>query len=197
MDITKEDWPNALQPMLMALSNAHFVSFDLEMAGLASKVPWSKELETSQRQTLQQRYEDTKAAAEKYQVLQIGFTIIREDVERGIYIARPYNMNLSPLLTEKLGIDREFAFKSSNVEWLINNTGFSIEGPFMNGLPYLSREEEKAALEEQKRTLDPRSSIPDIHLTEDEVDDIKFVQDIRKKVRCWLKLEVGCFFNRI
>lgn len=189
MDINKADWPRVLQPMLTALSNAHFVSMDLELSGIAVKSTKSRD-NTSYKQTLQQRYEEMKMAAEKYQVLQMGITMVREDVEKGGYIARPYNMYLNPVLEERLNIDRTFSFQSSSVDFLMTH-GFSMEGPFSNGLPYLSREEEEVAVKGEKARLD-RTSIADIHLRADEVEALELVRSTRRKVKRWLKLPASC-----
>jgi poly(A)-specific ribonuclease len=86
MDINKNDWPFALQPLLTALSNAHFVSLDFELSGIATKsMPKSTndQANISRKQTLQERYEEVKVAAEKYQILQMGITAVKEDLTRG------------------------------------------------------------------------------------------------------------------
>lgn len=191
MDVNKADWPYMLQPMLTALSNAHFVSIDLELSGISNKtarLKESKEEDLTRKQTLQERYTEMKAAAEKYQVLQMGITTVREDVERGVYIARPYNIYLNPVVGERLNIDRIFSFQSSAVDFLMTH-GFSIEGPFYNGLPYLSREEEATAIKGERTRLD-RTSVADIHLNENETEALDLVRTVRQKVKKWLKLTV-------
>ena len=98
MEVTQSDFHWQLQHMLMSLLQAHFVAIDLELSGIQSKEihkvkPVTKKhgLNTSakhhgaKKQTLQQRYEEIKEAAEKYQVLQIGLTFVREDQETGLF----------------------------------------------------------------------------------------------------------------
>ena len=73
--------------MLEAISTAHFVALDLEFSGIQSKA--IHRVETSEpavgrKQTLQQRYEEVKEAAERYQILQIGLTCVEEDQEKGM-----------------------------------------------------------------------------------------------------------------
>ena len=188
MDVNREDWPYMLQPMLTALSNAHFVSIDLELSGISTKASRAADDDTARKQTLQERYTEMKAAAEKYQVLQLGITIVREDVERGVYIARPYNLYLDPVLKERLNIDRTFSFQSSSVDFLLMH-GFSIDGPFYKGLPYLSREEESRAIKGERARLD-RNNIADIQLGNDEHEALELVKNVRQKVRKWLSLPV-------
>ena len=189
MDINQDDWPYALKDMLAALSTAHFVSIDLELSGMSTKTTRPKEESSARKQTLQQRYEELRLAAESYQVLQMGLTVVKEDVERGLYTLRPYNMYINPVLKERLQIDRMFSFQSSCVDFLLTH-GFSMEGPFLKGLPYLSREEEHVAVEGEKTRLD-RNAILDIELRKDEVESIEFVQRMRQKIEGWLKLRVG------
>ena len=85
--------------MLKALADAHFVAIDLELSGIQSKtIHRTKVVEngstengsTSSKQTLQQRYEEAKEAAERYQILQVGLTIVNEDAETGLCHTYPY-----------------------------------------------------------------------------------------------------------
>lgn len=76
-------WPQLLS-ILNSISNATFVSIDLEMTGIAMKGSRSKDRAGGMgKPTLQQFYEEVKQAAEKYSVLQFGITCIEEDRERG------------------------------------------------------------------------------------------------------------------
>ena len=104
MNIIKADWPYALHPMLSALSNAHFVAIDFELSGISHKGT-SKVRDdhpsASRKQTLQERYGEVKAAAEKYQILQMGITMVKEDVERGKILT---NASLTHLSVANPGI---------------------------------------------------------------------------------------------
>ena len=86
MDITGRTFQSHLSSILGAISRSHFISFDLELSGIPGKQ--FKSRPTGQvedgKQTLQQRYEETKAAAERYHVLQLGLTCVEEDRERGM-----------------------------------------------------------------------------------------------------------------
>lgn len=85
MDISGHAFQSQLFSILAAISRSHFVSFDLELSGIPSKQSKPKTSGQSEdgRQTLQQRYEETKAAAERYHVLQLGLTCVEEDRDRG------------------------------------------------------------------------------------------------------------------
>lgn len=99
----------------------------------------------SGKPTLQQRYLETKEAAERYQILQFGLTCVKQDVENGKYILKPYNFDLNPLIEQRgLDIERIFSFQSGAVEFLLK-VGFDMSKPFHAGVPYLSRREAKEA----------------------------------------------------
>lgn len=85
MDVTGHTFQTQLFSILGAISRSHFVSFDLELTGIPGKQFKSKTTAQSEdgRQTLQQRYEETKAAASRYQILQLGLTCVEEDKKRG------------------------------------------------------------------------------------------------------------------
>lgn len=81
MDMTKEAFRYYLPWILHELTTCCFVSLDLELSG----IPFSPGGNDRKTQSLQERYVQTKAAAEKYQVLQVGLTICHEDTKTGVY----------------------------------------------------------------------------------------------------------------
>ena len=85
MDVTGRTFQSQLFSILGAISASQFVSFDLELSGIPGKQFKTKLTSQSEdgKQTLQQRYEETKAAAERYHVLQLGLTCVEEDSDRG------------------------------------------------------------------------------------------------------------------
>lgn len=86
MDVNGRTFQSHLPSILGAISRSHFISFDLELSGIPGKQ--FKNKPTGQfedgKQTLQQRYAETKAAAERYHVLQLGLTCVEEDRDRGM-----------------------------------------------------------------------------------------------------------------
>jgi hypothetical protein len=77
MDLTSGNIAFYLPWLLSEVATSCFVAMDLEMSGIALSVKYQG------TKSLQKHYEENKAAAEKYQVLQVGLTICREDKERG------------------------------------------------------------------------------------------------------------------
>jgi len=83
-------WPQLL-PILRSICDATFVVIDVEMSGIPMKGYGSNDRTyVVGKPSLQQLYEETREAALKYQILQIGITCIEEDHERGMF-AIPHN----------------------------------------------------------------------------------------------------------
>ncbi|KAI9826297.1 MAG: Mitochondrial beta-keto-acyl synthase [Thelocarpon impressellum] len=186
MDVDKSSFQPLLPSMLEAISTAHFIAIDLELSGI-HKQPYRANPNRTPgggKQTLQQRYKETKEAAERYQILQVGMTCVTEDTAKGCYVARPYNFNLNPLVTERLDVERVFSFQSGAVEFLLEH-GFRLELPFLQGVPYLSRREEayarKRALQRQDRSL-----FAEISIKEDDLESLRFLQQTRQEIGDWL-----------
>ncbi|KZF21529.1 CAF1-domain-containing protein [Xylona heveae TC161] len=187
MEVDRLSFYPLLPSMLELISNAHFVSFDLELSGIQSKQPFragATEGSADGKQSIQERYAETKEAAEKYQVLQVGITCIEQDIENSVYIARPFNFHLNPVMEEKLEVERIFSYQSGAVEFLMSH-GFRMEAPFTQGVPYLSRNEEglarKLALERQERA----ANIADIKIKTDDLDSNQFMDRVRNEIEAW------------
>ena len=119
MDIGHGAFPLEVLKILQEVSESHFLAFDLEFSGVASRRPAGT---GKGKLSLQEYYEDIKAAAEKYQILQFGLTIVKEDLKKGRYVARPYNFNISPLTSLR---ERHFGR-----EWSYHSGGKCLETPF-------------------------------------------------------------------
>ena len=182
MEVDRNSFQSRLLGILTALSDAHFVSLDLELSGVPSKRPNS----SRHKQTLEERYKEVKEAAERYQVLQVGLTCVEQDLEKDVYTVRPYNFNLNPLVEEKLDIERIFAYQSGAVEFLLNH-GFRMELPFTMGVPYLSRDEAKLAKKLAYDRLD-KTNIEDLYLKDDDIQSLEFIKRVREKIIAWKTL---------
>lgn len=193
MDINAASFLGNLLDIFTAISESQFVSFDLELSGIPSK-QWRP---NGNKQTLQERYEEVKHAAERYQILQIGLTCVREvnrPVRSGespdmeiVYGVQPYNFNLSPLLPERMGVERIFSFQSGAAQFLIEH-GFRMDLPFTHGVPYLSRDEAKLVKATAYAKIEERGALPDIDLSKPEdVAAVDFMEDVRRAIKAWQK----------
>ena len=184
MEVDKVSFYPLFLDILTDISAAHFVAFDLELSGVPSK-QFGGGGGGNGRQTLQQRYLETKQAAERYQILQIGLTCVRQDVDNGKYLLKPYNFQLSPLIDEYgLYVERIFSFQSGACEFLLK-AGFDMSVPFNHGIPYLSRAESKEAREKHAKRQD-KSAISDIHIKPTETESLAFLERVRGGIKSWL-----------
>lgn len=182
MDVNKISFPSRLLDVLVAISEAHFVAFDLELSGVPVKPHGSR----AGRPSLQQRYLETKRAAEQYTILQIGLTCVKEEADRGLYSLKPFNFNLNPVVEEpRLDIDRNFTFHSGAVEFLLG-VGFKIDLPFTSGVPYLSHPEAKLA-EERAAARQDKSNFADIQLKAEDTESLELLRVVRLAISEWKK----------
>ncbi|KAK0647316.1 Uncharacterized protein DIS24_g7816 [Lasiodiplodia hormozganensis] len=177
MEVDKTAFWGRLLEIIEAVSTAHFVAFDLELSGIPSKGT------SGTKQTLEERYNEIKDAADRYQILQIGLTCVEQDLQSERYVVRPYNFNLSPLLEERLDIERIWSFQSGAAEFLLS-VGFKMDLPMTKGVPYLSREEAKETMKLTHKRWD-KSTIADVQLKEDEVQSLEFVNKVRTAIDTW------------
>ena len=183
MDVDKASFYPLLLDILTDISTATFVSIDLELSGVPTKDSWVKTASVG-KQTLQERYLEIKAAAEKYQILQIGLTCVEQNVDNGKYILKPYNFDLCPIVNERIDIEREFSFSSGAAEFLLR-VGFDMNRPFAYGVPYLSRPESKRAREKYVLRQD-KSAMADINLKPTEVESLAFLERVRGEINAWV-----------
>lgn len=179
MDIDRFNFPSQILGILDAISRAHFVSFDLELSGVASR----SAVPATGKPTLQQKYQEVKEAAERYRILQFGLTCVEEDHENGRYIARPYNFHLNPCLEERLDVERIFSFQSGAVDFLLSHN-FQMEVPFTKGVPYLSRAEAAVARERELLRLN-KEALADVVLKSTDIQALDFVHRTRQKLDEW------------
>ncbi|KAF2150574.1 CAF1-domain-containing protein [Myriangium duriaei CBS 260.36] len=186
MDIQRHNFPSKLLDILEAISESYFVAFDLELSGVPVR-PYGAH--RSGKATLQERYTETKAAAERYQILQIGLTCVKEDTADGAYQLKPFNIDLSPILGERLDIDRDFSFHSGAVEFL-NSVGFDFNNSLTNGVSYLSRDEADLAKQRAEERLSRTNDTYDrLEVKPEETETLAFLQRVKEKVDAWLKLD--------
>jgi poly(A)-specific ribonuclease len=80
MEVQRSRFHIELVKIIQEVADSHFIAFDLEFSGVADR----RRPTDGGKLTLQQLYEDNKEAAGKYQVLQVGLTIVKEDEKKGV-----------------------------------------------------------------------------------------------------------------
>lgn len=184
MDIDADSFPSKLLGLLINISEADFVSFDLELSGIPSRLPAKAKPGATGRKTLEDRYLETRVAADRYQILQVGITCGRFDYLKEKYVLRPYNITLSPLLRERLDFEREICIQSGAASFLLDHD-FDMGAPFRDGVQYLSRQEAELAEQLAHDRIEKKNVVEDLHLKEEDVDSLDFVRRVRKAIITW------------
>ncbi|KAK2604271.1 hypothetical protein N8I77_007215 [Diaporthe amygdali] len=146
MEIDCTNFWRKLPSILKAISEAKYVSVDLEMSGISAKPFLSKP--TPSIPTLQEIYDGARVAAEMYTILQFGLTCINWEPEKKSYVTKTFNLPLHPgvvgdsVASKHLAsvLDRRFRLSTSSLGFLEGH-GFSILDVFSKGVPYLSDSE--------------------------------------------------------
>ncbi|KNG48281.1 hypothetical protein TW65_05190 [Stemphylium lycopersici] len=183
MEVDAASFPYHLLGLFINISEADFVSFDLELSGIPSRIQ-DKPPRGPGRFSMEERYAETKMGADRYQILQVGITCARFDYIANKYVLRPYNISISPLLNERMDFEREITFQSGACTFLLNN-GFDLGSPFANGVQYLSREEAERAKQLAWDRLDNKNPIPDLQLKEGDVESLDFMRRVREAINKW------------
>lgn len=105
-----------------------------------------------------------------------------------MYLARPFNFNVSPLSADgiDLRLDRNFSFSSSACDFLKANH-FDFGRVFTDGVPYLSRAEEAERCKEFTQRMEKRIRNPDIMVTPEDVPTLEFYHQARRTIAEWMK----------
>ncbi|CAI7583512.1 unnamed protein product [Penicillium crustosum] len=181
MDVTAVTFPDCLPSILNDISMSCFVSVDFELSGVVFKPSTPQ----SRLQTVQERYVEAKAAAERYQILQVGLTTCHEDQENATYTLKPYNINLSPITQHEMDVNRNWTFGSRSMEFLLANH-FSIDHMCTFGVRYLSREEEKLAIKRAAQKCQSRNPVQVADIKTDDHETLEFLEAVRVSVNEWL-----------
>nr|KMM72055.1 hypothetical protein CPAG_08354 [Coccidioides posadasii RMSCC 3488] len=191
MEVTKSSFGQALPRILNDIAESCCVALDLEFSGIFSKQDRKPSTDGSSGggRTLQSRYEEVKEAAEKYQILQVGLTFIREDVDRGTYTLRPYNFNLNPIIDPKLDLERTWTCQSSDRHQAIDlllRSGFRMDAPFIDGVPYISREEEGMAKARVRDRQSRLAAMDNINFDSLDTESMAFLEEARRLINDWV-----------
>lgn len=83
MEVTKRNFTQLLPQILQAIGDCSFVALDFEFSGIFNQKLRPASSYADGDLSLQKRYEEVKQAAEEYQILQVGITLVTEDSENG------------------------------------------------------------------------------------------------------------------
>ncbi|BFZ60409.1 SAGA complex subunit Sgf73 [Saitoella coloradoensis] len=181
MDVTGPEFTRLLPFIISSINESNFVAIDCEFSGIRSWNSGGKsKAKGGGKQTLQERYTETKEAAEKYEVIQLGLCCVRWDGLAGEYVAKPYNFSVSPIQPQRMGLDRQFVMQASAIEFLIGN-GFDFNKQYREGVKYLSHADE--SIVRAKFAESSPDKIPPIHV---DARGQVFLDRLASDVKDWL-----------
>lgn len=86
MDVNASNFEAHWPTLARHISRSTYVAIDLELSGIPMRNTGhgeASDCQPSKQQTLQERYQANKSAAEHYTIVQIGLTFVEEDLTRG------------------------------------------------------------------------------------------------------------------
>jgi len=202
MDIAASQFWRVLPIVIKEIAEAHFVSIDLEFSGVRAKRKPDREI--NDPPTSQQLYENARAAAETFQVLQFGLTCVRHVSPAEGYAARTFNFSLTPLTpvsrSENLDrqliriIDRQVTLSQYSMSFLQKH-GFRLEDAWNNGIPYLSRREEEDCNLYFSNRDNQQQREPYMEIEEQDEDTRHFYERVKTIVNQYPPEQGACFIT--
>ncbi|KAL3431973.1 ribonuclease H-like domain-containing protein [Aspergillus tetrazonus] len=182
MDVTAQTFPFHLARMLEDLASSAFVAIDFEFSGIALAA--QGRTGAGPPHSLQQRYQELKKSADKYQILQVGLTFCQEDVEAAKYTLKPYNLYLSPIIDRRLDVERNCLFQSS----VPPEHKFDMGALYRTGVTYVSREEEARAISKAQERCKMTPVLTSMDFDETDYESLAFLGLVRKLIDEWIAL---------
>jgi hypothetical protein len=127
------------------------------------------------------RYSGYKEATERFIIIQFGLCTFTWDPLSGRYIAKPFNFYIFPTSTTgQVQSNRLFLTQAQAFDFLVKQS-FDFNKWVYQGIPYLTKAEEKSFYEEASKKLDDK--MPDIPIDDKEME---FVLAARAKLDAWI-----------
>lgn len=198
----KNFW-HQLPRILISIAESEFVAVDAEMTGISDSV---SDLENNGRPNREDMYRNGKRIASTFNVFEFGFTCIKADegepsrptpanvvdipLPDGSYKTESYSFYVSPLLLEETKEDSAFAKRvdrklTASLETLkfMKREGLRLEKIFDDPVPYLSRKEEREAMD---RCHNRNGKVAD-HRYDEEDGDLSFFSGyVSYEIAAWL-----------
>ncbi|XP_034248120.1 poly(A)-specific ribonuclease PARN-like isoform X2 [Thrips palmi] len=138
MDVTRKNYYDILPDLKKAVSEAEFISIDLELTGLTTG---GRELDAMPFDTPRQYYEKVHRKALDFLPLQLGICIFQYDAKGERYTYQAYNFYTFPFSNLKGFPNNTFQCQSSSLAFL-SNCGFDFNKAFGEGIPFLTQQDE-------------------------------------------------------
>ncbi|RUP49521.1 ribonuclease H-like domain-containing protein [Jimgerdemannia flammicorona] len=178
MEILRDNFSRLLPKVQAAVDEAEFIAIDAEFSGLNMNPQRMRE---AQHETLSQRYDACRAAAQTFAIIQFGLCTFSWDSKTHCYAAKPFNFYVFPTtLASRAQLERTFTVQASAFDFLTRHS-FDFNKWIYQGIPYMTVEEEESYRVEQLQRLN--DELPDIRVDE---KSLEYMRDMRKAVDEWL-----------
>ncbi|KAL6975190.1 poly(A)-specific ribonuclease [Sarracenia purpurea var. burkii] len=192
-NVTKSNFNSALGELRHLVTDADFVSIDLEMTGVTS-APWRESFEFDRFDI---RYLKVKDSAEKFAVVQFGVCPFRWDSSKKSFVAHPHNFYIFP--RQEISVDGpayEFMCQTTSIDFLAKYQ-FDFNQCIHEGISYLSRGQEDEALRHLQRRYDELSELCYLGEARDtslvRTADVLFTERMKNRISEWHE---GLFLGR-
>ncbi|KAJ1735022.1 hypothetical protein LPJ61_000775 [Coemansia biformis] len=159
MDVTRDNFAEALAQFKAAIGGCDFVALDMEMTGLFE----SREQQPNSRvDSRDERYAKLRRSVEAYMVVQVGICLFTwvQDGDAGFYEARPFAFNVFPGSSAGgAAMDVHFGCKSSALEFLARSS-FDFNKWVYQGVRYLRADDAARIRRERAGVLADRGQPP-------------------------------------
>lgn len=178
MEISRHQFAQKLPLVEKAIKECDFMAIDTELSGL-HRPPTPVRL-----YSMEDRYIEYKEATERFLIIQFGLCTFTWDQKSGRYIAKPFNFYIFPTsITGQVQSNRVFMTQAQAFDFLVKQS-FDFNKWVYQGIPYLTKEEERVFVAEAQKKLN--DDMPEIPIDEKEMD---FVLAARAKIDAWLANE--------
>ncbi|KAI9010900.1 ribonuclease H-like domain-containing protein [Phycomyces nitens] len=175
MEISRQQFIQRLPTIKKAIDECDFIAIDAEFSGL-HRPGTSKRIDT-----LANRYAEYREATKRFIIIQFGMCTFKWDGPSGRYIAKPFNFYIFPTaMTGKVQANKTFMTQAQAFDFL-SKQQFDFNKWIYQGVPYMTREEEKAYIKDATQRLN--DAMPDIPLDEKERG---FLEAAREEIDAWV-----------
>lgn len=187
MEVTKDNFAEALPAIREALEGASFYAFDCEMTGLfvsENRNGLAEGKPPAYLHDVEDRYEELVQSSSAFVVNQFGLSVFAWDEDLRSYAARTFNFYTFPRPFEDYA--PRFLSEAGSLQFLSEHK-FDFNKWIYHGIPYMPgslRDKKLKALEDEQRKRTERNDRGEI-VPSTELDKM-LVADLIKDVRSWL-----------
>lgn len=177
MDVTRDNFNEALTEFHEAIACCDFAAIDMEMTGLYE----NRDNQPNRLDSMEKRYKKLKRSVESYGVVQVGLCMFTWIEDEGYYEARPFNFNVFPCTNVGgMAVETHFGCKNTAIEFLAKNS-FDFNKWVYKSVPYLKYGDADNLLKARVEQLTSRGEPAEV-----DKGQIEFVRELKQKVAVFI-----------